>query len=75
MTQPGSDLPQCPKCGNARVTLCGQSLEYGPEEWLGQALQDRERHTLAYQCDCGMAFTQTVKGNIPPAKWRDSRCR
>jgi hypothetical protein len=43
--------------------LCGQSLEYGPEEWLGQPLKDRELHTLAYQCDCGMAFTHTAKGD------------
>lgn len=68
MTQPGSHLPHCPKCGSTLVKLCGQSLEYGPEEWLGQSLKDRELHTLAFQCECGMAFTRTVKGDDSPAE-------
>lgn len=66
MTQQLSDLPHCPKCGSNQVELCGQSLEYGPEEWLGQPLSDRQLCTLAYQCNCGMAFTHTVKGDKQP---------
>ena len=38
-----------------------QSVQYAPEEWPGQPLEQRELHTLAYQCECGLAFTHTVK--------------
>jgi hypothetical protein len=66
MIQPDSESPRCPKCGGDRVKLCGQSVEYGPEEWLGQTRKERELQTLAYQCGCGMAFTHTVKGGKQP---------
>ncbi len=42
-------------------------MQYGPEESANQSLAARELHTLAYQCDCGMAFTHTLKG-VDPAK-------
>jgi hypothetical protein len=56
-----TDPPECPRCGGATVKLCGQSVQYGPAESPDQPLQARELQTLAYQCDCGMAFTQTVR--------------
>ena len=62
MVLPSFEPPKCPRCGNATASLCGQSMEYGPEESADQSLAARELHTLAYQCDCGMAFTHTVKG-------------
>jgi hypothetical protein len=55
-----SESLRCPQCGSAKVALCGQSLEYVPEERPGQPLHERERQTLAYQCECGLAFTQTI---------------
>ena len=55
--------PVCPRCGSDAVSLCGQSIEYGPEERPGQPLAARVRQTLAYQCECGLAFTQTIKGD------------
>ena len=67
MTQPAPASPCCPKCGSSRVTLCGQSLDYAPEERPGQPLHERELHAFAYQCECGLAFTQTVTGeDLPP---------
>jgi hypothetical protein len=54
-----SNFPSCPRCGSRRVTLCGESVEYAQEEWPGQPLQERELRTLAYQCECGLGFTQT----------------
>jgi hypothetical protein len=57
-----SRQPVCPRCGSSRVKLCGQSVQYGPEERPGQPMEERELHTLAYQCECGVAFTQTVPG-------------
>jgi hypothetical protein len=63
---PAIDPPQCPKCGSTQAALCAQSVEYGPEEWAGQPLKERELRTLAYQCECGMAFTQTERGDLPP---------
>lgn len=66
MMQQIPDSPPCPKCGHSDNELCAQSLEYGPEEWLGQPLKERELHTLAYQCKCGMAFTKTIRGDNSP---------
>ena len=63
MAQSKYELPACPGCSGTGAKLCAQSLEYGPEEWLGQPLRDRELHTLAYQCECGMAFTETTRGD------------
>lgn len=68
MTQPKSESPRCPKCGSTDAKLCAQSLEYEPEEWLGQPLKERELHTLAYECKCGMAFTQTIHGDKSPPR-------
>jgi hypothetical protein len=68
MTQPNPQSPPCPKCGNTEATLCAQSIEYGPEERLGQPLKERELHTLAFQCKCGMAFTKTVCGDKSPPR-------
>src|SRR5262249_42485187 len=62
MTRLVSDLLSCPKCGSTKATLCGQSVEYHPEKWLGQSLKERGLHTLAYQCECGAEFTHTIKG-------------
>jgi hypothetical protein len=71
MVPPPSEPPKCPRCGSNTASLCGQSVQYGPAATPDQPLQERELHTLAYQCDCGMAFTQTVKGEERP----DSRNR
>ncbi|HEX4147123.1 MAG TPA: hypothetical protein VHY91_26740 [Pirellulales bacterium] len=60
MIENESKLPKCPRCGRTDVSLCGQSLQYGPEQRPGQPLRERELLTLAYQCQCGLAFTQTV---------------
>ena len=54
-----SKSPQCPRCGRTNVHLCGQSLQYGPEQRPDQPLRERELLTFAYQCECGLAFTQT----------------
>ena len=62
MSNPDPKQPVCPRCGGSRVTLCGESVEYGPEERPNQPLEERELHTLAYQCDCGMGFTTTMRG-------------
>jgi hypothetical protein len=51
--------PTCPGCGSSKVALCGESVDYRPEEHPNQPLPERELHTLAYQCECGLAFTQT----------------
>jgi hypothetical protein len=72
MVRPAIDPPKCPRCGSVNVTLCGQSVEYGPAEWPDQPLQARELKTLAFQCECGLAFTRTTKaddGNLA----RDTR--
>ena len=61
MASSSDNLPRCPRCGSTNLTLCGQSVQYAPEERPGQPLHERELLTLAYQCECGMAFTQTVK--------------
>ncbi len=66
MIPPASDHPKCPRCGSATASLCGQSIQYVPAEWPDQPLQVRELHTLAYRCDSGLAFTQTVKGDDRP---------
>jgi len=42
------------------VNLCGQSVEYAPEKRPAQPLEERELLTFAYQCECGLGFTQTV---------------
>jgi hypothetical protein len=34
-------------------------VSYGPEEHPSQPLKDREVRTNAYECECGMAFTQS----------------
>jgi hypothetical protein len=62
MSPQESKSANCPRCGSGNVVLRGQSVQYGPEERAGQSLQDRELQTLAYQCECGLAFTQTIKG-------------
>jgi hypothetical protein len=54
-------IAHCPRCGSNNVTLCGQSVQYSRENRLGQPLHERELHTLAYQCECGLAFTHTMK--------------
>jgi hypothetical protein len=59
------EMPQCPRCGSESVSVCGQSMEYGPEEWPDQPLRERKLHTIAYQCECGMAFTHTQRGDDP----------
>jgi hypothetical protein len=60
MIERKSEPPKCPRCGRTDVSLCGQSLQYGPEQRPDQPLRERELHTLAYQCECGLAFTQTI---------------
>ncbi|HEY2892976.1 MAG TPA: hypothetical protein VGJ16_02140 [Pirellulales bacterium] len=60
MNAPKSKSPQCPRCASKNLTLCGRSVEYAPEQWPGQPLKQREVATMAYQCECGMAFTHTV---------------
>lgn len=52
--------PQCPRCASRNLKLCGQSVEYAPEQWPGQPLKEREVATMAYQCECGMGFTHAV---------------
>ena len=51
--------PRCPRCGGTNVTFCGKSVQYRPESRRNQPLSEREIHTFAYQCECGMGFTQT----------------
>jgi hypothetical protein len=65
---PAVDPPHCPKCGSTEITFCAESVEHGPEEWVGQPLKARELRTIAYQCECGMAFTNTQRGDLPPGK-------
>jgi hypothetical protein len=66
MIRAASNRPFCPRCESANIKLCGQTVEFGPEEWMGQPLERRALHTLAYQCECGLAFTQTVRReNLP----------
>ena len=60
MIEPEAKKPECPRCGRTNGSLCGQSLQYGPEQRPDQPLGERELHTLAYQCECGLAFTQTI---------------
>jgi hypothetical protein len=57
---------RCPRCGSTNVTLCGKSTEYGPEMRPGQPLEERERTTYAYKCECGLGFTRSPKREIPP---------
>jgi hypothetical protein len=57
---PTSNPLRCPKCGSTNLTLCGDSVQYGPEERAGQPLEERELRTSAYKCECGLGFTQTV---------------
>ena len=52
--------PRCPRCASTQVTLCGESVQYAPEEYRNQPLHEREIRTLAYQCQCGLGFTETV---------------
>jgi hypothetical protein len=67
MVDASTNPPQCSRCGSSNLKLCEQSIQYAPEEWLGQSLELRELHTLAYQCDCGLAFTHTVRRqHLPP---------
>jgi hypothetical protein len=61
MSSESPKTAQCPRCGSSVVTLCGQSVQHSPEERAGQPLKERELHTLAYQCECGLAFTHTQK--------------
>jgi hypothetical protein len=61
MTESESTPLRCPRCGSMNVTLCGQSTEFGPEQRQGQPLAERERKTLAYHCECGLGFTQTLR--------------
>jgi len=63
---PPDPKPVCPRCGGDAVSLCGESIEYGPEVRPGQPFAERARQTLAYQCECGLAFTQTITGDDPP---------
>ena len=66
---PASNHPRCPRCGGTKVTLCGKSVQYLPEEFPNQSLEDREVATSAWQCECGLAFTDTQrkgKPNPPP---------
>jgi hypothetical protein len=60
MADPVSKMPQCPRCGSTKVGLRGQSVVYRPQDRPGQPLKEREVQTLAYQCECGLGFTQTV---------------
>lgn len=62
MSNPDSKQTVCPRCGSAKVTLCGESVQYAPEERPNQPLEEREQYTLAYQCECGMGFTKTMRG-------------
>ena len=59
MPFPVPNSPPCPRCGSTNVTLCGQSVQYSPEEHPGQSLHERELLTVAYKCKCGLAFTVT----------------
>jgi hypothetical protein len=61
MSGPKPEPTICPRCGSTQIKLCGESVEYGPEEHPGQPLDQRALRTLAYQCQCGLAFTRTIK--------------
>ena len=60
MPTPEFKPARCPRCGSTNLTLCGHSIQYGPEERPGQPLEERELQTLAYQCECGLGFTETI---------------
>jgi hypothetical protein len=62
MTDQHSPELKCPRCGNTQVTPCGESIQYRSEDYPGQALDEREIKTAAYQCECGVAFTQKSRG-------------
>lgn len=66
MVTPESKHPPCPRCGSIKVTLCGQSVQYRPEDRPEQPLSEREVHTSAYQCECGLGFTVTQAADAPP---------
>jgi len=55
-------VPRCPRCGSTQVTFCGKSVQYLAEEYPAQPMVERELTTLAYKCQCGLGFTETVSG-------------
>lgn len=56
---------RCPRCGSTNVEVCGESVEYAPEERPGQPLEERQRKTTAYHCECGLGFTVTAARGTP----------
>jgi hypothetical protein len=67
MGRPDHDRPICPRCGGVQLELCGESVSYRPATHPDEPLSDRELHTYAYRCQCGMAFTHMVR----PSEKRD----
>jgi hypothetical protein len=63
MPYSATTLPNCPRCGSTKLTLCGESIEYSPEERPSQPLVEREIRTRAFQCECGLGFTRTDRAN------------
>jgi hypothetical protein len=56
-----SNRPRCPRCGGTNLSVCGESVQYRPEERPNQPLSEREVRTIAYKCECGLGFTATGK--------------
>jgi len=59
-----SDRPHCPRCGRTNLSVCGESVQYRPEERPNQPLSEREVRTIAYQCECGLGFTESGKRDL-----------
>jgi hypothetical protein len=56
--------PHCPRCGGTNLSVCGESVQYRREERPNQPLSEREVRTIAYQCECGLGFTESGKGDL-----------
>jgi hypothetical protein len=59
-----SNRPHCPRCGSTNLSVCGESVQYRPEERPNQPLSEREVRTIAYQCECGLGFTESGKRDL-----------
>ncbi len=57
---PEASRPECPRCGNAvDLKHLGDDHEKSPVFTMPHATRRTIMH--AYKCECGMAFTHTVR--------------
>jgi hypothetical protein len=57
--------PVCSQCGSDVLKL----IDHRPNYYVGARPSNYENpsnYTVAYQCSCGMAFTDTIK-DVPPS--------